>query len=73
MRHGALNQGRVDTNHRLTRTNADLVPRLLDLMQGLVAHFPQTVGHLTDISQLEHTEAPETVGLTAIVRGVRRR
>ena len=50
---------------------ADLVPRLLDMMQGSVARFQQTIGHLTDISQLQQTEAPETVDLAALIRGVR--
>ena len=49
---------------------ADLVPRLLDMMQGSVARFQQTIGHLTDISQLQRAEAPATVDLAALVSGV---
>ena len=48
-----------------------LVPRLLDLMQGSVARFQQTIGHLTDISQLQSAEATETVDLAALIQGVR--
>ena len=50
---------------------APLVPRLLDMMEGSVARFQQTIGHLTDISQLQQAEAPETVDLTALISGVR--
>ena len=105
----ATNQELADSNHRLTRTNADLdtfvytashdlkapisnieglllalreqlppaalhanlVPRLLDMMEGSVTRFQQTIGHLTDISQLQQAEAPETVDLTVLIAGVR--
>ena len=50
---------------------ADLVPRLFDLMEGSVARFQQTIGHLTDISQLQQAEVPETVDLTALINDVR--
>ena len=49
---------------------ADMVPRLLDMMQGSVARFQQTIGHLTDISQLQMPDAPETVDLAAVIAGV---
>ena len=48
-----------------------LVPHLLDLMQGSVARFQQTIGHLTNISQLQQPEAPETMDLDALIRDVR--
>ena len=47
-----------------------LVPRLLDLMQDSVARFQQTIGHLTDISQLQQPEAAETVNLSALIQNV---
>jgi len=47
-----------------------LVPHLLDLMQGSVARFQQTIGHLTNISQLQQPEAPETMDLDALIRDV---
>ncbi len=47
-----------------------LVPHLLGLMQGSVERFQQTIGHLTDISQLQQPEATETVDLAALIRGV---
>ena len=48
-----------------------LVTRLLDLIQDSVARFQQTIGHLTNISQLQQPEAPETVDLPALINGVR--
>ncbi|WBA43941.1 PAS domain-containing sensor histidine kinase [Hymenobacter canadensis] len=50
---------------------ADLVPRLLEMMEDSVARFQQTIGHLTDISQLQQTEDPETVDLPVLINGVR--
>ena len=47
-----------------------LVPHLLNLMQGSVARFQQTIGHLTDISQLQQPEAAETVDLADLIRNV---
>ncbi|UOE33685.1 PAS domain-containing protein [Hymenobacter monticola] len=47
----------------------DGVARLLDMMQGSVARFQQTIGHLTSISQVQHRESTETVDLPALVRG----
>ena len=47
-----------------------LVPRLLNLMQGSVERFQQTIGHLTDISQLQQPEAVETVDLPALIHNV---
>lgn len=53
---------------------AELVPRLLDLMEGAVARFQQTLGYLTDVTQLQ-PEAPdqttELVELAALVEAVR--
>jgi signal transduction histidine kinase len=46
------------------------VPHLLDLMQGAVVRFQQTIGHLAHISQLQQPAARETVDLPALVRGV---
>ncbi len=50
---------------------ADLVTRLFELMEGAVARFQQTIGHLTDISQLQRAEAPETTDLPALIGAVR--
>ncbi|MDO7848089.1 PAS domain-containing protein [Hymenobacter sp. M29] len=47
-----------------------LVPRLLDMMQGSVTRFQQTIGHLTNISQLQRAEATETVDLPDLIGGV---
>ncbi|MGI4865460.1 MAG: PAS domain-containing sensor histidine kinase [Janthinobacterium lividum] len=48
-----------------------LVPRLLNLMDNSVARFQQTIGHLTNISQLQKPETAETVDLTALIEAVR--
>ncbi|GAA3952019.1 PAS domain-containing sensor histidine kinase [Hymenobacter algoricola] len=53
---------------------ADLVPRLLDMMQGAVSRFQQTLGHLTDVTQLQHAlldQPAEAVDLPALVESVR--
>ncbi|WP_133272044.1 PAS domain-containing sensor histidine kinase [Hymenobacter radiodurans] len=50
---------------------APLVPRLLDMMEGSVTRFQQTIGHLTDISQLQRAEVAEMVDLTNLIEGVR--
>ncbi|MDO7853800.1 PAS domain-containing sensor histidine kinase [Hymenobacter convexus] len=50
---------------------APLVARLLNLMQGSVARFQQTIGHLTDISQLQQSETAETVDLAELIEDVR--
>ncbi|GAA4030163.1 hypothetical protein GCM10022409_13010 [Hymenobacter glaciei] len=47
-----------------------MISRLLDLMQGSVTRFQQTIGHLTDIAQLQQAEAAETVDLAALIRNV---
>ncbi|MBT9393639.1 PAS domain-containing protein [Hymenobacter sp. NST-14] len=47
-----------------------VVARLLDLIQDSVTRFQRTIGHLTDISQLQQTEAPETMDLAALIAGV---
>ena len=47
-----------------------MISRLLDLMQGSVERFQQTIGHLTDISQLQQPEAAETVNLRALIQDV---
>ncbi|RFP63557.1 PAS domain-containing protein [Hymenobacter lapidiphilus] len=50
---------------------AELVPRLFDMMEDSVARFQLTIGHLTDISQLQLAEVPETTDLPALISGVR--
>jgi PAS domain S-box-containing protein len=53
---------------------ADLVSKLLGMMDGAVARFQQTLGHLTDVSQLQQasSEQPvEAVDLPALVEAVR--
>ncbi|SDY66973.1 PAS domain-containing sensor histidine kinase [Hymenobacter psychrophilus] len=50
---------------------APLVPRLFSMMEDSVMRFQQTIGHLTDISQLQQAEAPETIDLSDLVAGVR--
>ena len=47
-----------------------MIARLLDLMQGSIERFQQTIGHLTNISQLQQPEATETVDLRALIQGV---
>ncbi|MET4076776.1 PAS domain-containing protein [Hymenobacter sp. UYCo722] len=47
-----------------------MITRLLDLIQDSVERFQQTIGHLTDISQLQQPEAIETVNLRALIQGV---
>ena len=51
-----------------------LVPRLLDMRDGAVARFQQTLGHLTDVSRLQPAlpeHAAEAVDLPALVEAVR--
>ena len=48
-----------------------VVARVLDLIQDSVARFQLTIGHLTDISQLQQAETPETMDLLALIAGVR--
>jgi signal transduction histidine kinase len=48
-----------------------MILRLLDLMQGSVERFQQTIGHLTHISQLQEPETAETVNLAALIADVR--
>ncbi len=50
-----------------------LVPRLLTMMDGAVARFQQTLGHLTDVSRLqqEQDQPLEAVDLSALVEAVR--
>ncbi|NVO31827.1 PAS domain-containing protein [Hymenobacter lapidiphilus] len=50
---------------------AEMVPRLFDMMEDSVVRFQQTIGHLTDISQLQLAEVPETTDLPELIRGVR--
>jgi signal transduction histidine kinase len=50
---------------------AELVPRLFEMMEGAVARFQQTIGHLTTISQLPLSEVLETVDLRALIEDVR--
>jgi PAS domain S-box-containing protein len=51
-----------------------LVPRLLDLMDGAVRRFKQTLGHLTDVTRLQQAmldQPAEAVDLAALVEDVR--
>jgi signal transduction histidine kinase len=53
---------------------APLVPRILGLMRDSVARFQQTIGHLTDIGQLQQeaaTTPAEAVDLAAQIEAVR--
>ena len=53
---------------------AELVPRLLEMMDGAVDRFQQTLGHLTDVSRLQQVlfEQPaEAVDFPALVEAVR--
>jgi signal transduction histidine kinase len=53
---------------------AELVPRLLELMDGAVARFQQTLGYLTDVTRLQPDtadHATELVELSALVEAVR--
>ncbi|GAB3635134.1 hypothetical protein GCM10027422_07240 [Hymenobacter arcticus] len=53
---------------------APLVPRILGLMRDAVARFQQTIGHLTDIGQLQQeaaTAPAEAVDVAAQVEAVR--
>ncbi len=52
----------------------DLVGQLLDMMDGAVARFQETLGHLTDVSRLPQLladQTPEAVDLPALVEAVR--
>ncbi|MCB2406527.1 PAS domain-containing sensor histidine kinase [Hymenobacter lucidus] len=50
-----------------------MVPHILNLMRDSVARFQQTIGHLTNITQLQHSDAtgPEIVDVAALVEDVR--
>ncbi|OGX90065.1 hypothetical protein BEN49_23990 [Hymenobacter coccineus] len=52
---------------------AELVPRLLAMMQGAVERFQQTLVHLTDVSKLQlyQSQPPEPVDLPALAEAVR--
>ncbi|MBC6612153.1 PAS domain-containing protein [Hymenobacter sp. BT507] len=51
--------------------HANLVPQLLEMMDGAVSRFQQTLVHLTDVSQLQPNEASaELVNLPALVKAV---
>ena len=53
---------------------AELVPQLLEMMDGAVTRFQQTLGHLTDVSRLQQVlfEQPaEAVDFSALVEAVR--
>lgn len=52
---------------------ATTVPHMLDLMQGAVERFQQTISQLTDISRLQkaHAQPAESVNLAAVVEDVR--
>jgi signal transduction histidine kinase len=47
-----------------------LVPHLLDLMQKSVLRFQQTIGHLTELTQLHELEAGEDVDLASLLADV---
>jgi PAS domain S-box-containing protein len=51
----------------------DPAREVLAMMQGFVIRFQQTLGHLTDISQLQlaHAEPAEEVNLTELIQNVR--
>ncbi|RZK92921.1 MAG: HAMP domain-containing histidine kinase, partial [Hymenobacter sp.] len=51
-----------------------LVPRLLDMMDGAVRRFQQTLGHLTDVTRLQQAmldQPAEAVDLAALAEDVR--
>ncbi len=51
-----------------------LVPRLLDMMDGAVRRFQQTLGHLTDVTRLQQAmldQPTEAVDLAALAEDVR--
>jgi len=48
-----------------------MVARLLSMMQGAIARFQQTVGHLTDVSHLQSPTPTELVDLLAVLHDVR--
>ena len=50
-----------------------LVPQLVHRMRGAIARFQQTVGHLTDVSHLQHQAgpAPEEVDVARVIEDVR--
>ena len=50
-----------------------MVPRLVAMMQGAIARFHQTLGHLTDVSHLVRASAPppEALELVRILEDVR--
>ena len=53
---------------------APLVPRLLEMMDGAVARFQETLGYLTDVTRLQQAQADqpaEAVDLPALVEAVR--
>jgi signal transduction histidine kinase len=47
-----------------------LVPRLLDMMQGSVERFQQTIGHLSHIAQLQQAETTTHVNLVDLIENV---
>ena len=54
--------------------DAPLVPRLLEMMDGAVARFQETLGYLTDVTRLQQAQADqpaEAVDLPALVEAVR--
>lgn len=67
-------EGLLDTlrEYLPTPNTEPMVPRLLDMMQNAVARFQQTVGHLTDVSRLQHSQSQpaEAVLLAAVVEDV---
>ncbi|RYY18608.1 MAG: HAMP domain-containing histidine kinase, partial [Cytophagaceae bacterium] len=68
-------EGLLDALHEYLPSEAQqpMVPRLMGMMQGAIARFQQTVGHLTDVSHLHQAldQAPEEIDLASLVEGVR--
>jgi PAS domain S-box-containing protein len=56
-----------------TEAQEPMVPRLVGMMEGAIARFQQTVGHLTDIAYLqdERASSVETVDLATVLEDVR--
>ena len=50
-----------------------LIPQVMTRMRGAIARFQQTVGHLTDVSHLQHHTGPppEAVDVARIIEDVR--
>ncbi|RSK43487.1 PAS domain-containing protein [Hymenobacter perfusus] len=68
-------EGLLDTlrDYLPAGSSEPMIPRLLEMMQGAVARFQQTVGHLTDVSRLQYgnSQPIEAVDLRAMIEDVR--